>query len=654
MSVFGHISGYVGELVLVVEDSPTQAEHLRCILETNHYRVAVATNGVAALAMIAEETPALIISDIIMPKMDGYELCRKIKTTEGSHHIPFLLLTVLVDPQDIIRGLACGADNLITKPYNEVMLISRILDMLENRRFEQDTCALPGLEISFACQKYLITSGRRQILDLLLSTYEAAIHKNRELVMARNEMHAINEQLEKLVAERTAALAETVLTLQAEIAERKRAEAQIQRLNRLHMLLSATNQAIVHTKDPDSLFHEFCHAAVEHGGFRLAWVGLVDKASGLVDIVASHGENGYLDGIRISVRGDTDGLGPTGIACREGTYCICNDLQNSSSTRRWHNEARDYELFSSASVAVRRNNEVIGTLTLYAGEKDFFDTQQIGLLKQMGTDVSFALDNIARESRRKETELALHEETNERLRATDALRERERMLIHQNRLASMGEMIGNIAHQWRQPLNALGLLVQKTPLFLELGQIDEEFVKSSANQSMKLIQHMSHTIDIFRDFFKPDKEKVAFKLNEAVVKTLSIMDGSLGSPQISVEIDVQEDSDLYSYPNEFSQVLINILANARDAFEEQNIANPKISITLSRENEMAVLTISDNAGGIPKEIMDKIFDPYFTTKGPQAGTGVGLFMSKTIIEKNMGGRLAARNIADGAEFRIVV
>ena len=654
MSVFGRISGHAGELVLVVEDSPTQAEQLRYILEKNHYRVTVATNGGAALAMIAEETPALIISDIIMPEMDGYELCRRIKTTEGWYHIPVILLTALVDPQDIIRGLACGADNFITKPYNEGMLISRVLDMLENRRFEQEPCALPGLEISFACQKYLITSGRRQILDLLLSTYEAAIHKNSELVMARDEMHAINEQLEKLVAERTADLAETVHSLQAEIAERKRAEEQIQRLNRLHTVLSATNQAIVHTTDPDSLFREFCRAAVEHGGFILAWVGLVDKAAGLLDIVASHGANGCLDGVRISVREDADELAPTVIAFREGTYYICNDLQNSSSTRPWHETARAYGFFSSASVAVRRNNEVIGTLTLYAGEKDFFDTQQIELLKQMGTDVSFALDNIARESRRKETELALREETTERLRATEALREREQMLIQQNRLASMGEMIGNIAHQWRQPLNTLGLIVQQTPLFFKLGRIDKEFVNSSTNQSMKLIKHMSHTIDIFRDFFKPDKEKVVFKLSVAVEKTLSIMEGSLGSLRISVEVDVQEDFDLYSYPNEFSQVLINILANARDAFEERKIANPKIRITLSREDNMIVLAISDNAGGIPEEIMDRIFDPYFTTKGPQAGTGVGLFMSKTIIEKNIGGRLVARNIADGAEFRIEV
>src|SRR5450631_2832059 len=145
-------TGHAGELILVVEDSPTQAEQLRYLLEKNRYRVAVATTGGSALAMIAEQKPALIISDIIMPEMDGYELCLRTKAIEGLRHIPFILLTSLVDPQDVIKGLACGADNFITKPYNEGLLMSRIGDMLEHRQPEQEPGTMPGLEISFACQ----------------------------------------------------------------------------------------------------------------------------------------------------------------------------------------------------------------------------------------------------------------------------------------------------------------------------------------------------------------------------------------------------------------------------------------------------------------------------------------------------------------------
>ena len=184
--------------------------------------------------------------------------------------------------------------------------------------------------------------------------------------------------------------------------------------------------------------------------------------------------------------------------------------------------------------------------------------------------------------------------------------------------------------------------------------MNKEFLDTNAQKAMELIQHMSRTIDDFRSYFKPDKEKVEFRAHEAVEKALSLMEGCLNNQLISIAVDVQDDPLIYGYPNEFSQVLLNILINAKDALIEREIAMPKVLFTIGTHENRAVVTIADNAGGIPVEIIGKIFDPYFTTKGPQEGTGVGLFMSKTIIEKNMGGRLSARNFADGAEFRIEV
>lgn len=654
MTDIGHISVHAGENILVVEDSPTQAEKLRYILEKNHYRVAVAANGSAALARIVEEKPALIISDILMPGMDGYELCSRIKSHDNSCDIPVILLTSLSDPQGVIRGLACGADNFITKPYDEELLMSRIRDMLENRQLEQEPSELPGLEISFASQKYLITSGRRQILDLLLSTYEAAIQKNNELIMARDELHMVNEELEKRVAERTEELAATIDKLQVEISERKIAEESVLRLNRLYAVLSETNQTIVRTMDRDTIFNDFCRIAVKNGGFTLARVDLVDEESGALKIVASYGATGYLDDIKITVNEEPTGLGPTGISVREGTYFICNDFLGAPITRPWHESGRDHGLRASASIALKQGGRVIGALTLYASEKNFFDTQQVELLQQMGADVSFALDNIVREARRQEVEQALREESAERLLAMENLREKEQMLIQQSRQAAMGEMIGNIAHQWRQPLNTLGLMIQQLLLYYDLSEFTREFLEKNVSSSMELIQHMSKTIDDFRNYFRPDREKIDFKVSEAIENSLSLLEGSLQIPQISIEFVTKDDPVICGYQNEFAQVLLNVLINARDALIEREIDDPRVTITIHSEGRCAVVTVADNAGGIPDEIMGKIFDPYFTTKGPQQGTGVGLFMSKAIIEKNMGGRLTVRNIANGAEFRIEV
>jgi signal transduction histidine kinase len=218
----------------------------------------------------------------------------------------------------------------------------------------------------------------------------------------------------------------------------------------------------------------------------------------------------------------------------------------------------------------------------------------------------------------------------------------------------MGEMIGNIAHQWRQPLNVLGLTIQQQMLLYDMGQFNKEYLEKSIRKSMEIIKHMSKTIDDFKNYFKPEKEKIDFDVYEAVENTLSLLEGSLQNPKITVQVEALDKPIINGYLNEFSQVLLNILTNAKDAITEREIKDPGIIITICSESDTVILTVADNAGGIPEEIIDKIFDPYFTTKGLLQGTGIGLFMSKTIIEKNMAGRLTVRNVEGGAEFRIEV
>ena len=253
-----------------------------------------------------------------------------------------------------------------------------------------------------------------------------------------------------------------------------------------------------------------------------------------------------------------------------------------------------------------------------------------------------------------QAQAALQEEMTERLRAVEELRKQEQLLIRQGRLAAMGEMIGNIAHQWRQPLNTLGLIVQELPIYFEHNLLTREYLDASVTRAMQVINYMSKTIDGFRNFFGPDKEMQTFLAGEVLEKTVSILDAAFEELKLKIDVSADREAVIYGCPNEYSQVILNILVNAKDAILERRVANPRIAVRLFREEGRSVLTITDNAGGIPADIMDRIFDPYFTTKGPDRGTGIGLFMSKTIIEKNMNGKLTVRNTDDGAQFRIEV
>ena len=230
----------------------------------------------------------------------------------------------------------------------------------------------------------------------------------------------------------------------------------------------------------------------------------------------------------------------------------------------------------------------------------------------------------------------------------------EQMLIQQSRLAAMGEMIGNIAHQWRQPLNALGLVVQNIYYAYEVGDLDKEYLEHSLNKSKKLTSQMSKTIDDFRNFFRPNKRQETFSISKGIQSAFELISASYKNHNIEIETNLDDSLMTIGYPNEFSQVLLNIFTNAKDALIEKKTIKPKVSVRSFGKNDKIIVEIEDNAGGINKNIIKKVFDPYFTTKDKKSGTGIGLYMSKMIIENSMKGKISAHNSLEGAVFRIEI
>ena len=230
----------------------------------------------------------------------------------------------------------------------------------------------------------------------------------------------------------------------------------------------------------------------------------------------------------------------------------------------------------------------------------------------------------------------------------------EEILIHQSRSAEIGEMINNIAHQWRQPLNNLSLTIQNIGFKYENDVLTKEELNETIDKSKMIINSMSNTIDTFRNFFEPTKNKNLFKVEHSIENTLEILSSTLRFYNIEVVKEIIDDVEIYDYENEFSQVLLNIITNARDALVSNKIEKPIIKVNVSKIENNVIVKIKDNANGINEEIIDRIFEPYFTTKGKGNGTGIGLYMSKLIIEKNMNGKLTVKNDNDGAVFIITL
>ena len=232
--------------------------------------------------------------------------------------------------------------------------------------------------------------------------------------------------------------------------------------------------------------------------------------------------------------------------------------------------------------------------------------------------------------------------------------QKDMLLIRQAKLASIGEMLEHIAHQWKQPLAQINSIVLNIEANFEDGKLDKKTLEEELNQIENLTLFMSQTIESFRNYLHPDKEKTIFTVKEVIDETLSLINPLLKHKKIECIVDIKDNANIKGYKKEFVQTLLVLLNNAKDALLEKNIKNPYIKIKAQQIGAKAFISVVDNAGGIDEKILDKIFDPYFTTKEQSKGTGHGLSMAKMIIEESFKGKIRAFNSNDGACFEIEI
>ena len=234
------------------------------------------------------------------------------------------------------------------------------------------------------------------------------------------------------------------------------------------------------------------------------------------------------------------------------------------------------------------------------------------------------------------------------------LKEKEKMVLHQSKHSAMGEMISMIAHQWRQPLSYVSSMLSRIKLKNNMGNVDKEFLNNILDEMNEYIQYMSNTIDDFRNFFSVDTKKKLTTLNEIVFIVYKMLNKSFASHNIKIEVQKFTLSKIGLFKNELTQILLNILNNAKDVLVERNIQNSTIRISFYEDKDCQKIFIEDNAKGIDEKIIMNIFNPYFSTKTTKNGSGLGLHICKTILEKDNLGTIKVENINNGALFTIII
>ncbi len=248
----------------------------------------------------------------------------------------------------------------------------------------------------------------------------------------------------------------------------------------------------------------------------------------------------------------------------------------------------------------------------------------------------------------------LNQNLNHRIKiALEEEKSKDRAMLHQSRLARMGEMLNMIAHQWRQPLSQLSSILMEIETKIMFKQANHEYLIKSTKDASDIIQYMSFTIEDFKNFFKTEKEKKDFFISKACENAITLVKDSLINQNITLEYKIIKDKKIKAYQREYSQVVLNLLLNARDALLSNNTKEAKISLCIDMKNKKSILSVQDNANGVDEKHLDHIFEPYFSTKKSQ-GTGLGLYMSKMIIEKNMQGVLNVQNSPKGAIFTVII
>jgi len=424
----------------------------------------------------------------------------------------------------------------------------------------------------------------------------------------------------------------------SDISDQKQTQENLLKTNRSLTTLSDCDQILVRADNEEKLLTDICRVLHTSGQYNLVWISFREnnnlyplawqpKNDDTVNFL-KHRQDQY-GSDKQSSNPEFKALhsGDTIIECKED---IIKELLCSEIIKKW------------IALPLINDGKVFAVLNVLSESLDDHFSTTVDLLEELAGDIAFGLNVI-------------HTRT-ERDRFQHELLEKEELMIAQSRHAAMGEMISMIAHQWRQPISIIAMEANNMLADIEFDEVELKNFSRDAKLIIEQTLHLSKTIDDFRNFFRPGKKKEQIIPKEVMEECLAIVGKSLENENIEVIKNYQSERSLLLHSRELLQVIINIIKNAKEALTEHQSKNRKILIDIfednKQDNSFLHINITDNAGGIPAEIKDKIFEPYYSTKDKKSGTGLGLYMSKTIIEKHLNGEIEINNTENGAQFSL--
>ncbi|MGA2546548.1 MAG: response regulator [Rectinemataceae bacterium] len=679
--------------ILVVDDSPTQLEKIHHLLVQHDYRVSTAKNGIQALERIGENIPALVISDIIMPGMGGYELCRRIKDGDNTRRIPVILLTSLSDAGDVLAGLECGADGYLTKPFNEDYLldmIPRILADSETRDHERRRVTLdlpsPGGPRTIAADPY-------QMLTLLLSSYEAAVIRNREVLKAENDLQVLNEHLEDLVSERTAALS-------AEVAERKLAERRIESLARFpaenpHPVMRLSHDGVIlYANEASRPILNAWRASVGEEA-PSSWRDLIAKAFSVSTADTATVE--HLDrawSIFISSVRDTDYVNLFGWEITESKRVEEALLRSEMRYRRLFEAAKDgilildadtgsvtdinpfllhlvghtkddvlgkklWELGFLKDLAMsqdkflelqRREYVRYGDLPLEASDGRKINVEFVSNVyevegkKVVQCNVRDITERIlaAQEIQRLNTVLEnrVMERTAQLQNANEALEIAKAAADSANRAKS--DFLATMSHEIRTPMNAI-IGFSDLALKMALGPRQKDYFSKIHGAGVSLLGTINDILDFSKiEAGRLTMERVEFSLDQVLKAVVAVTGQNASAKRLEFILNVPPEvpMDLAGEPHRLQQILVNLVGNAVKFTERGEVELQIALLEKTSEKTKLRFMVRDTGIGMTKDQVAKLFQPFSQADSSMSrkygGTGLGLSIVRRLVEMMSG------------------